>query len=138
MRLIKSENTLWQKQEGEGSYQETLKLMEIEAGGEINLVGKEGIIVEIPEGKLKNTLTELSANPEFAWLNQLEGREDVDWHQVSLAFDEWDYRQEGLTPAAAAVIAIAVSMVTSPGGALAVTQNTVLGCLLYTSPSPRD
>ncbi|WP_186003321.1 DUF637 domain-containing protein, partial [Neisseria meningitidis] len=42
------------------------------------------------------------------------------WNQVQLAYDRWDYKQEGLTEAGAAIIALAVTVVTSGAGTGAV------------------
>ena len=41
---------------------------------------------------------------------------NVNWNQVQLAYDKWDYKQEGLTGAGAAIIALAVTVVTSGAG----------------------
>lgn len=44
-------------------------------------------------------------------------REDVDFTAVKLAQEQWDYKEEGLTPAAAALISIALTMATNGAGA---------------------
>ncbi|HHT8610937.1 TPA: DUF637 domain-containing protein, partial [Neisseria meningitidis] len=55
-----------------------------------------------------------------AYLKQLQTVKDVNWNQVQLAYDKWDYKQEGLTEAGAAIIALAVTVVTSGAGTGAV------------------
>ncbi|HGT4332537.1 TPA: hypothetical protein ACM24X_001189, partial [Neisseria meningitidis] len=51
------------------------------------------------------------------YLKQLQVTKDVNWNQVQLAYDKWDYKQEGLTGAGAAIIALAVTVVTAGAGA---------------------
>ncbi|MGT2404709.1 DUF637 domain-containing protein, partial [Neisseria meningitidis] len=55
--------------------------------------------------------------PYACYLKQLQVTKDVNWNQVQLAYDKWDYKQEGLTEAGAAIIALAVTVVTSGAGA---------------------
>ncbi|MPX02202.1 DUF637 domain-containing protein [Moraxella catarrhalis] len=42
--------------------------------------------------------------PEYSYLNQFIDREDTTWQEIVLAEDGWDYKQEGLTPAGAAIV----------------------------------
>ncbi|HEZ0854884.1 TPA: hypothetical protein ACFU25_002098, partial [Neisseria meningitidis] len=58
--------------------------------------------------------------PYACYLKQLQVTKDVNWNQVQLAYDKWDYKQEGLTGAGAAIIALAVTVVTSGAGTGAV------------------
>ncbi|HGT4327436.1 TPA: DUF637 domain-containing protein, partial [Neisseria meningitidis] len=58
--------------------------------------------------------------PEYAYLKQLQVAKNINWNQVQLAYDRWDYKQEGLTEAGAAIIALAVTVVTSGAGTGAV------------------
>ncbi|HGO8577741.1 TPA: DUF637 domain-containing protein [Neisseria meningitidis] len=55
--------------------------------------------------------------PYACHLKQLQVTKDVNWNQVQLAYDKWDYKQEGLTGAGAAIIALAVTVVTAGAGA---------------------
>ncbi|HEZ3141986.1 TPA: DUF637 domain-containing protein [Neisseria meningitidis] len=55
--------------------------------------------------------------PCACYLKQLQVTKDVNWNQVQLAYDKWDYKQEGLTGAGAAIIALAVTVVTAGAGA---------------------
>ncbi|WP_228840170.1 DUF637 domain-containing protein, partial [Neisseria meningitidis] len=45
-------------------------------------------------------------------LKQLQVAKNINWNQVQLAYDRWDYKQEGMTPAAAAVVVIVVTVLT--------------------------
>ncbi|MCL1624437.1 DUF637 domain-containing protein, partial [Moraxella sp. Tifton1] len=42
-------------------------------------------------------------------------RDDINWQQLILTDEDWDYKQQGLTPAGAAIVTIALSIAT--GGA---------------------
>lgn len=50
-------------------------------------------------------------------MNNLAARSDVNWQPVKLAFDQWSYSQQGLTPAGAALVAVAVAWATAGQGA---------------------
>jgi filamentous hemagglutinin len=52
----------------------------------------------------------------MGYLNELAARNDVNWQPVELAHDQWDFKQEGLTPAGAALIGFAVAMATGGAG----------------------
>ncbi|HGO9093135.1 TPA: DUF637 domain-containing protein, partial [Neisseria meningitidis] len=77
-------------------------------------------IADIPKGNLKTEIEKLSKQPEYAYLKQLQVAKNINWNQVQLAYDRWDYKQEGLTEAGAAIIALAVTVVTSGAGTGAV------------------
>ncbi|WP_185269656.1 DUF637 domain-containing protein, partial [Neisseria meningitidis] len=75
---------------------------------------------DIPKGNLKTQIETLTKQPEYAYLKQLQVAKNINWNQVQLAYDRWDYKQEGLTEAGAAIIALAVTVVTSGAGTGAV------------------
>jgi len=52
----------------------------------------------------------------MGYLNALAARSDVNWQQVQLTHNQWNYKQEGLTPAGAALLAAAVAWA-MPAGA---------------------
>ncbi|HEZ5448963.1 TPA: DUF637 domain-containing protein, partial [Neisseria meningitidis] len=79
-----------------------------------------GYIADIPKGNLKTEIEKLAKQPEYAYLKQLQVAKNINWNQVQLAYDRWDYKQEGLTEAGAAIIALAVTVVTSGAGTGAV------------------
>lgn len=43
----------------------------------------------------------------MGYLNEPTQRRDVDWRWVKLAHDQWNFKQEGLTPAGTALVAVA-------------------------------
>ncbi len=114
---LETNSTVWQKQAGRGSTIETLKLPSFESPTPPKLSAPGGYIVDIPKGNLKTEIEKLAKQPEYAYLKQLQTAKDVNWNQVQLAYDKWDYKQEGLTGAGAAIIALAVAAVTGGVGA---------------------
>ncbi|WP_192888609.1 DUF637 domain-containing protein, partial [Neisseria meningitidis] len=115
-----SKSTLWQKQAGRGSNIETLQLPSFTGPVAPVLSAPGGYIVDIPKGNLKTEIEKLAKQPEYAYLKQLQVAKNINWNQVQLAYDRWDYKQEGLTEAGAAIIALAVTVVTSGAGTGAV------------------
>ena len=113
---LESNSTVWQKQAGSGSTVETLKLPSFEGPALPKLTAPGGYIADIPKGNLKTEIETLAKQPEYAYLKQLQVAKNVNWNQVQLAYDKWDYKQEGLTGAGAAIIALAVTVVTSGAG----------------------
>ncbi|WP_025462766.1 DUF637 domain-containing protein [Neisseria meningitidis] len=112
-----SKSALWQKQAGRGSNIETLQLPSFTGPVAPVLTAPGGYIADIPKGNLKTEIEKLAKQPEYAYLKQLQTVKDVNWNQVQLAYDKWDYKQEGLTGAGAAIIALAVAAVTGGVGA---------------------
>lgn len=70
---------------------------------------------------------ELSKQSGYEYLATLDKDNDINWVQVDLIQKNWDYTQEGLTPGAAALIAIAVTIATSGVGGAAGMGATLTG-----------
>ncbi|WP_373814992.1 DUF637 domain-containing protein, partial [Neisseria dentiae] len=100
------------KQAGQGSTVETLKLPSFEGPELPKLTAPGGYIADIPKGNLKAEIEKLAKQPEYAYLKQLQTAKNVDWKKVNLAYNKWDYKSEGMTPAAAAVVVIVVTVLT--------------------------
>lgn len=141
--LIKEEQTreynniVWQSVAGSGSINETRTLPSF-TGVEPTFTATGSLAIQVPINKddpehkqhLVNVLTRLSEEPGFAYLKDAISREDVDYIAVKLAQEQWDYEQEGLTAAAAALIAIALTIATAGAGAAVTTAvSTQLGAL---------
>ena len=112
-----SKSAVWQRQAGHGQIIETLALPTFEGPVPPTFTAPGGFVVDIPAGKLKNELNKLIQNPDYSYLKQLSVRKDTDWNQVQLAFEEWDYSQNNLTGAGAAIIALVITIVTYGAGA---------------------
>jgi hypothetical protein len=114
---------VWQKQAGNGSTEQTLTQTQLK--GQTTFDPSLNISVQIPEGNLKTQIQTLSSQPGLAYINDLAKRNDINWNQVSLVHDQWSYSQQGLTPAGAALLTIAVMVATGGVGAeLAGTAST--------------
>jgi filamentous hemagglutinin len=114
-RTFESDAVLWMKQASEGSVQETLRLPSFT--GPSAPVFNGPVLADIPAGEFTTQIASLSQQPGLAYLNQLGQRSDVNWRPVQLAYDQWQYEQEGLTGAGAALVAVAVAWVTGGTGA---------------------
>ena len=114
-RTSKSDAVVWQSMSGSGSTTETLALPTFAGGGTFSAPG--GLSVQIPDGDFKTQIATLSAQPGMGYLNDLTARTDVNWQPVKLAHDQWSYSQEGLTPAGAALLGVAVAWATGGMGA---------------------
>ena len=112
-----SNAVVWQSMAGSGSVVETLALPKFEGPTPPKLSAPGGYIVDIPKGQLKTEIEKLARQPEYAYLKQLQLSKDVNWNQVQLEYQKWDYKQEGLTGAGAAIIALALAAVTGGAGA---------------------
>lgn len=113
---LDSNSTVWQKQAGRGSTVETLKLPSFESPTPPKLTAPGGYIADIPKGNLKTEIEKMAKQPEYAYLKKLRTAQNVDWQQVQLAYDKWDYKAEGLTGVGTAIIALAVAAVTAGAG----------------------
>ena len=113
-RTSKSDAVVWQTLTNAGSNTETLALPSFAGGGTFSAPG--GLSVQIPEGDFKSQISKLSAQPGMGYLNDLAARKDVNWQAVKLANDQWNYSQQGLTPAWAALLSVAVAWATAAWG----------------------
>ncbi|WP_062269292.1 DUF637 domain-containing protein [Endozoicomonas arenosclerae] len=101
--------------QGKGYFRETAIYSEFRNEGGLFINAANGIRVEY-DGKddINTTIDALSKAPGMQWMQELRDHPDTDWQAVELAMEEWDYDQKGLTKAAAALIAIAVSIAIGP------------------------
>ena len=134
-RTSTSDAVVWQSMSGSGSTTETLALPTFAGGGTFSAPG--GLSVQIPDGDFKTQIATLSAQPGMGYLNDLTARTDVNWQPVKLAHDQWSYSQEGLTPAGAALLGVAVAWATGGMGANlvggTVTTTTAAGTTITTT-----
>ncbi|MGY0195949.1 DUF637 domain-containing protein [Leptothrix sp. BB-4] len=116
-RTKESNYVVWQKQLNQGSRTETLTLPSFTGTVNTPFRAPGGISVQIPAGEFKSQIATLSQQPGMGYLNELTARSDVNWQPVKLAHDQWNYQQSGLTPAGAALVAVAVAWATGGMGA---------------------
>ncbi len=124
---LREEDTFWWNESGKGHVKETIKHVEIEAGGGLKINAGEGIVVEYQKtGDLNASIDQLAKSPGLEWIGQLQNDSRVDWVDVQARFDSWDYETQGLTEAGAAFVCLVVGAVS--GGALsALSANLATG-----------
>jgi filamentous hemagglutinin len=116
-RTSEANYVVWQKMVNQGSTAETLALPSFTGPNKPVFNAPGGLSVQIPDGNFKSQIQSLSSQPGMSYLNDLAARKDVNWQPVKLAYDSWNYQQEGLTPAGAALLSVAVAWATAGQGA---------------------
>ncbi|WP_278248861.1 DUF637 domain-containing protein [Stutzerimonas kirkiae] len=117
----KSKSSLaWQSAKGKGTTDETLVQSELVAQGALVIQAVEGLQIDIKEVN-RQTVSQtieamVQADPELAWLKEMEQRGDIDWQRVKEVHDSFKYSSSGLGGAAALVIAIVVTYLTWGAG----------------------
>ncbi|MDW6094300.1 DUF637 domain-containing protein [Vibrio rhizosphaerae] len=108
------------RHQGHGYQREVAYYSEFVNSGGIMLNAYSGVRIQYAGDKhnLDTTLATLAQTPELSWM--LNVRNDpsinIDWQQVQLVMEDWDYDQSGLTPAAMTIIAVAMAVATSGAG----------------------
>ncbi len=114
------ENALTFKTKGMGHQIETGIYNDINANGEIYLTADQGLKIEYAgEGSFEDTLDAFAQSPGLAWMKEVSERDDVQWTEMTLAMQSWDYEAQGLTEAGAVIVAIACAVATGGAGAAA-------------------
>ncbi|QUM89668.1 DUF637 domain-containing protein [Moritella sp. 36] len=119
------EGSLSYRHQGHGYYREKAYYNEFVTGGGLMLDAFNGVRIEYAghADDLDKTIEELAHSPELAWMKDIRDRSqsgEIDpavWENVELIMNEWNYDDSGLSPAAMAIIAVVVSIVTYGAGA---------------------
>jgi filamentous hemagglutinin len=119
-----SNSVVWQKMSGEGSTTQTLTLPSFDGPTAPVLTAPGGYLIDIPAGELKTQIITMAKQPGFGYLNKLQLDKKTQWNEVKLAYDHWQYQQEGLTEAGSALVAIAVAVATNGTAVGLVTTGT--------------
>ena len=125
--LKKEKNSVvWQSMQDKGSIIETAQLPSFNGPTPPVFKAAGGISVQIPVGEkdqnkvqIRDEILRLANQPGNEYLKDLVKRNDVDWNSIILAQKDWDYKSQGLTGAAAAIIVIIVAVVTYGAGTAA-------------------
>ncbi|MDW6004677.1 DUF637 domain-containing protein [Vibrio mangrovi] len=108
------------RHQGHGYQREVSYYSEFINSGGIMLNAYSGVRIQYAGDKhnLDATLATLAESPELAWMQDIRNDPslNIDWQEVQLVMEEWDYDQSGLTPAAMAILAIAMAIATGGGG----------------------
>ncbi|WP_165496980.1 DUF637 domain-containing protein [Phytopseudomonas dryadis] len=114
----KSKNSsMWTSAKGKGTTDETLLQSQLIAQGDIVIKAVDGLNIDVKQVN-QQTVSQtidamVKADPELAWLKEMEQRGDVDWHRVKEVHDSFKYSHSGLGGAAMMVIAIIVAYFTA-------------------------
>ena len=126
--LLKKEknSVVWQSMQDKGSITETAQLPSFNGPVLPTFKAAGGLSVQVPisekdvnKVELRDAILDLSKKPGNEYLKELVNRKDVDWQTVLLAQKDWDYKQQGLTAAGAAIIVIIVTILTMGSGTAA-------------------
>lgn len=119
------------KMQGQGETSTTQKLTSMQSGGDITLASALGIEVDYvsTDNTLGKALAQIPANGELAWMAELKDNPNVNWNEVNEAFDSWSYSEQSLSGPAAAIIAIAVAVVTAGAGVAAMAGQGLAGAV---------
>lgn len=114
--ISSSNDWSWLKSSGKGWTDETLRQSALVAQGNLVIKALEGIrldIKEIDAHSISQAIDAMvAAEPQLAWLKELEQRGDIDWQRVKELHDAYAYDQQGMGPATALAVAIVVSAAT--------------------------
>ena len=115
----KSSNSLaWTSAKGKGSTDETLYQSQLIAKGDLVIQAVDGLKIDVKEVNQQSVSQTIDAmvkaDPELAWLKEMEQRGDVDWRQVKEIHDSFKYSHSGLGAGAQLVIAIVVAYFAGP------------------------
>ncbi|MEL3863744.1 DUF637 domain-containing protein, partial [Pseudomonas aeruginosa] len=107
----------WQSSKGKGQTDETVRQSQIVAQGNLAIKAVEGLKIDlkhIDQKTVSQTIDAMvQADPQLAWLKQMEQRGDVDWRRVQELHDSWKYSNSGLGVGAQLAIAIVVAYFTA-------------------------
>jgi filamentous hemagglutinin len=86
-----------------------LDIREVEQGGD------SVRLAEVDQQSVSQIIDAMvGADPQLAWLKEMEQRGDIDWQRVKEVHDSYEYDQQGMGPATAIAVAIAVSAMVGP------------------------
>ncbi|MCU1716343.1 DUF637 domain-containing protein [Pseudomonas sp. 5P_3.1_Bac2] len=133
-----SSSAVWNSTKNKGAVDETLRQSQLTAQGEVLIKAVDGLHIDVRQLDQKTISQSIDAmveaDPDLAWLKQVETRGDVDWRQVKEVHDKWSESHSGLGGPAMIVIAIIVTYFTAgaasglvAGGASAAGASTAAG-----------
>jgi filamentous hemagglutinin len=115
----REEDLFWWNERDQGKAEETIRHVEIEAGGGLKIDAGNGIVIEYHKtGNLEASLDQLAQSPGLAWVGEIRNDPtvagQVDWKAVDAQFQQWDYKSQGLTEAGAALVTLVTAALTGP------------------------
>lgn len=131
----REEDLFWWNERDQGKAEETIRHVEIEAGGGLKIDAGNGIVIEYHKtGNLEASLDQLTQSPGLAWVGEIRNdpalARQVDWKAVDAQFQQWDYKSQGLTEAGAALVTlVATALTAGAGGFTASLSNSLASSL---------
>lgn len=114
----------WNSMKGKGSTDETLRQSQLTANGDLVIKAVDGLKVDVKhvdQATISQSIDAMvAADPQLAWLKEVEKRGDVDWRQVKEVHDSFKYSHSGLGAGAQIVIAIIVTYLTAGAASAAI------------------
>jgi filamentous hemagglutinin len=113
-KITQKTGLLTWKSTDKGKSAETVVPTIIETGQGLNIIARNGIVVEYKQtGDVRRDVELLAQKPGLEWMGPLLERDDIDWRAVQENFTKWNKTDSGLAPAATLVIAIAAAAATA-------------------------
>ncbi|MCC9624680.1 DUF637 domain-containing protein [Thalassospira sp. MA62] len=110
-------NAFWFKTQDTGHHHTNVVMTEVTADGGLIVNAGNGVVIEYRDtGNLDDSVTALAATPGLEWMGDMMARDDATWNAIKEVHKSWDYKAQGLSGAASAVIVIAISAVTAGAG----------------------
>ncbi|MEI2831939.1 DUF637 domain-containing protein, partial [Pseudomonas mosselii] len=107
----------WNSMKGKGSTDEALRQSQLTAKGDLVIKAVDGLKVDVKhvdQATISQSIDAMvAADPQLAWLKEVEKRGDVDWRQVKEVHDSFKYSHSGLGAGAQMVIAILIAYFTA-------------------------
>ncbi len=69
-----------------------------------------------PKTHVKRKILEPGKIPEYGYLNELAQNNKINWSEIILTQEQWNYTQQGLTGEGVAIVALAVAVATAGTG----------------------
>ncbi|MFJ2357406.1 hemagglutinin repeat-containing protein [Pseudomonas fluorescens] len=121
----KSKTSLaWTSAKGAGQTDETVRQSDLLAAGDIIIKAAGDIRIDVKEVTQKSVADSIDAmvkaDPQLAWLKDMQDRGDIDWHMIKEVHDQWDYQSSGMGMGAAIAVAIIVTVLTAGAASAAI------------------
>lgn len=81
-----------------------------------------------PKTHVKRKILEPGKIPEYGYLNELAQNNKINWSEIILTQEQWNYTQQGLTGEGVAIVALAAAG-TGSGISAAVTSSVTVGAI---------
>ena len=113
---LKKKDLAWQSVRSNGALDQTTQYNQLNAA-QLNILAGNRITADMG---VKDSVAVLAQQPGMGWLKQLQADPNlaskIDWNKIEEAHQSWNYKQQGLTPAAAVVVTLVVAWLTAGAG----------------------